>query len=146
VLGIDGRQMHVDQANFVFGVKQIDRSRYEFVTGDVYATDLSAEGPFEIALCLGFLYHVSDPATLIEKIGELKEPCLLELRGRPRLPLRWPSGILLCEGPRPPARDRGRVGASHRAPPSLGRGQVACLDGERRHASTSARCPSPHGR
>ena len=40
VLGIDGRQMHVDQANLVFDVKEIDRSRYEFVKGDVYATDL----------------------------------------------------------------------------------------------------------
>src|SRR5207247_6408657 len=77
VLGIDGRQMHVDQANFVFDVKEIDRSRYEFVKGDVYATDLSANGPFEIVLCLGLLYHVSDPATLIEKIRELNTELLV---------------------------------------------------------------------
>jgi SAM-dependent methyltransferase len=86
VLGIDGRQMHVDQANFVFEVKEIDRSRYEFVTGDVYATDLSAEGPFEIALCLGLLYHVSDPATLIEKIGELNTEVLLIDTSLSRMP------------------------------------------------------------
>jgi SAM-dependent methyltransferase len=77
VLGIDGRQMHVDQANLVFDVKEIDRSRYEFVKGDVYATDLSANGPFEIVLCLGLLYHVSDPAALIEKIGELTTDLLV---------------------------------------------------------------------
>jgi tRNA (mo5U34)-methyltransferase len=76
-LGIDGRQMHIDQANFVFDVNEIDRSRYEFVRGDVYATDLSASGPFEIVLCLGLLYHVSDPAALIEKIGELNTELLV---------------------------------------------------------------------
>jgi SAM-dependent methyltransferase len=77
VLGIDGRQMHIDQANFVFDVEQVDSSRYEFVRGDVYATDLAANGPFEIVLCLGLLYHVSDPATLIEKIGELNTELLV---------------------------------------------------------------------
>jgi tRNA (mo5U34)-methyltransferase len=77
VLGIDGRQMHVDQANFVFGVKNIDRSRYEFTQGDVDATDLSARGPFDIALCLGLLYHVSDPAALIGRISELSPEVLV---------------------------------------------------------------------
>lgn len=28
VMGIDGRQMHIDQANFVFKVKEIEASRY----------------------------------------------------------------------------------------------------------------------
>ncbi|MEK6272877.1 MAG: methyltransferase domain-containing protein [Actinomycetota bacterium] len=86
VLGIDGRQMHIDQADFVFRVKGIDRGRYEFVRGDVYATDLSAKGPFEIVLCLGLLYHVSDPATLIEKIGELNTELLLIDTSLSRLP------------------------------------------------------------
>jgi tRNA (mo5U34)-methyltransferase len=86
VLGIDGRQMHIDQANFVFDVKEIDRSRYEFVQGDVYATDLSAKGPFEVTLCLGLLYHVSDPATLIEKIGELNTELLLIDTSLSRMP------------------------------------------------------------
>jgi tRNA (mo5U34)-methyltransferase len=34
VLGIDGRQMHIDQANFVFDVKEVDRSRYELDTAE----------------------------------------------------------------------------------------------------------------
>ena len=85
VLGIDGRQMHIDQADFVFEVKGVDRARYEFVLGDV-TTDLSAKGPFEIALCLGLLYHVSDPATLIEKISELNTELLLIDTSLSRLP------------------------------------------------------------
>ena len=72
VLGVDGRQMHIDQANFVFDVKGISHSRYEFVRGDVAEVDLSAKGPFDIVLCLGLLYHVSDPAALVEMIAELK--------------------------------------------------------------------------
>jgi SAM-dependent methyltransferase len=86
VLGIDGRQMHIDQANFVFDVNEIDRSRYEFVQGDVYATDLSAKAPFEIVLCLGLLYHVSDPATLIEKIGALNTELLVIDTSLSRMP------------------------------------------------------------
>jgi tRNA (mo5U34)-methyltransferase len=86
VLGVDGRQMHVDQANLVFEVKGIDESRYEFVAGDVYTTDLAAKGPFEIVLCLGLLYHVSDPATLIEMIGELNTELLLIDTSLSRLP------------------------------------------------------------
>ncbi|MEA2517439.1 MAG: tRNA (mo5U34)-methyltransferase, partial [Actinomycetota bacterium] len=39
VLGIDGRQMHVDQADLVFEVKGIDRGRYDFVTGNIFEYD-----------------------------------------------------------------------------------------------------------
>ena len=41
VLGIDGRQMHIEQANFVFEVKEVEKSRYDFVAGDIFATDFS---------------------------------------------------------------------------------------------------------
>jgi tRNA (mo5U34)-methyltransferase len=97
VLGVDGRQMHIDQASFVFDVKGIDESRYEFVAGEVFTTDLAAKGPFEIVLCLGLLYHVSDPAALIEKIGELNTELLLIDTTLSRMPgrfleLRWDRG------------------------------------------------------
>jgi SAM-dependent methyltransferase len=75
VLGIDGRQMHIDQANFIFEAKGIDRSCYEFVLDDVYAAD--PDGPFDVVLCLGLLYHVSDPVTLIEKIAGLNDEVLV---------------------------------------------------------------------
>jgi SAM-dependent methyltransferase len=71
VLGLDGREMHVDQANFVFETKGIDPERYEFVTGDVNSMDLSSWGPFDVVLCLGLLYHISDPASLINRIAGL---------------------------------------------------------------------------
>lgn len=77
VLGIDGRQMHVDQANFVFQVKEIDSSRYQFVVGDVFDLDFREFGAFDIVLCLGLMYHVSKPILLIEKISLVNSDLLL---------------------------------------------------------------------
>ena len=68
VLGIDGRQMHVDQANLVFEAKGIEASRYRFELGDIYALDLE-EQTFDIVLCLGLLYHVRKPFELMERIA-----------------------------------------------------------------------------
>jgi tRNA (mo5U34)-methyltransferase len=64
VLGIDGRQMHVDQANFVFEAKGIDPARYRFELGNVLSHPVS--GDFDVAFCLGLLYHVSKPTELFE--------------------------------------------------------------------------------
>jgi tRNA (mo5U34)-methyltransferase len=77
VLGIDGRQMHVDQANLVFEVKEIDRDRYHFMAGDVYDVDLRVNGPFDVVLFLGLMYHVSKPVALVEKISEVNHDFLV---------------------------------------------------------------------
>jgi tRNA (mo5U34)-methyltransferase len=77
VLGIDGRQMHIDQANLVFEVKQVDKSRYQFRTGNVFTEDFSREGPFDVVLCLGLLYHVSRPVELFEKISAVNTDVLV---------------------------------------------------------------------
>lgn len=69
VLGVDGRQMHVDQANLVFDAKGVDPGRYRFEVSDVLELDLTAEAPFDIVLCLGLLYHVSKPFELMERIS-----------------------------------------------------------------------------
>lgn len=67
VLGIDGRQMHVDQANLVFEAKEVDPGRYRFVEGNVLTADLDPKPPFQIVLCLGLLYHVSAPVELLRR-------------------------------------------------------------------------------
>jgi SAM-dependent methyltransferase len=67
VLGLDGRQMHVDQARLVFEAKGVDPSRYRFELADVFAAELD-EPPFDVVLCLGLLYHVSKPFELMERI------------------------------------------------------------------------------
>jgi tRNA (mo5U34)-methyltransferase len=77
VLGIDGRQMHVEQANLVFEVSQVDPGRYEFRTGNVFTDDFSDKGPFDIVLCLGLMYHVSKPVELVERASAVNTDVLL---------------------------------------------------------------------
>ncbi len=76
VLGIDGRQMHVDQANFVFDVHAIEKNRYRFVQGDVFDMDLAQYGPFDVVLFLGLMYHINKPVELIEKIAAVNTDVL----------------------------------------------------------------------
>lgn len=64
VLGIDGRQMHVDQSKLVFEAKRIPQNRYRFELGNVF--DEMSAGDFDVVLCLGLLYHVSKPMELFE--------------------------------------------------------------------------------
>jgi SAM-dependent methyltransferase len=77
VLGLDGRQMHVDQANFVFEVNEIDDDRYDFVAGNLFDVDLRRFGTFDIVLCLGLMYHISKHVHLMEKISEVNSDVLL---------------------------------------------------------------------
>ncbi len=62
VLGIDGRETCIEQANLVFEAKGLDRSRYRFEHVNVFEWD-AREG-FDVALCLGLLDHVSRPVEL----------------------------------------------------------------------------------
>jgi SAM-dependent methyltransferase len=77
VLGIDGRQTHIDQAKFVFDVKCINKDRYNFRAGNIF--DLLNEdlGKFDIVLCLGLMYHISKHMTLLERISALNTDLLV---------------------------------------------------------------------
>jgi tRNA (mo5U34)-methyltransferase len=77
VLGIEGRQMHVDQASFVFEVKEVERDRYDFVMGDIFKTDFRQFGTFDVVLYLGLMYHISKPMELMEKISEVNDDILV---------------------------------------------------------------------
>jgi SAM-dependent methyltransferase len=69
VLGVEGRQTYIDQAELVFEANAVDRARYRFLVGDLFSLDLQGDAPFDIVLCLGLLYHVSKPMSLFERIG-----------------------------------------------------------------------------
>jgi tRNA (mo5U34)-methyltransferase len=77
VLGIEGRQMHVDQASFVFEVKEVERDRYDFFVGDIFETDFRQFGTFDVVLYLGLMYHISKPMELMEKISEVNDDILV---------------------------------------------------------------------
>ncbi len=74
VFGIDGRQMHVDQANLVFEAKGVEPSRYRFEVGNFLHRSF---GAFDLALCLGVLYHVSSPVDLFDAMAATKAELLL---------------------------------------------------------------------
>jgi 2-polyprenyl-3-methyl-5-hydroxy-6-metoxy-1,4-benzoquinol methylase len=77
VLGIDGRRMHIEQAEFVFDAKGVDPNRYEFRCADVFDALNGDLGKFDVVLCLGLLYHVSKPVTLLELIVGLDTDILV---------------------------------------------------------------------
>jgi tRNA (mo5U34)-methyltransferase len=79
VLGVDGRDMHIEQAELVFDVKEIDGSRYEFAVGNVFDFDYSKFEDFDIVLCLGLMYHVSKPVELMEAIERVNSDiCVID--------------------------------------------------------------------
>ncbi|RMD69308.1 MAG: DUF1698 domain-containing protein, partial [Gammaproteobacteria bacterium] len=67
VLGIDARRMHIEQAELVFKAKGIPKERYRFVHANIFDVALPASS-FDIALCLGLLYHTCKPMELLERI------------------------------------------------------------------------------
>jgi SAM-dependent methyltransferase len=69
VVGIDGRRMHVEQAELVFEVKRVERDRYAFEQADLLALETVDGGPFDVVLCLGLLYHVNRPVELMRLIA-----------------------------------------------------------------------------
>jgi len=69
VQGIEARRMHVEQAELVFEVEGIDRSRVRLVEADLLATDAEPWGRFDVVLCLGLLYHVNRPVELFTRIA-----------------------------------------------------------------------------
>ena len=69
--------MHVDQASFVFEVKEVERDHYDFVVGDIFETDFRQFGSFDVVLFLGLLYHISKPMELMEKISEVNDDILV---------------------------------------------------------------------
>jgi SAM-dependent methyltransferase len=66
VLGIDGRNEHVEQAQLVFEAKGVEPERYRFELGNIFEHDLHEH--FDVVLCLGLMYHVSRPVELFETI------------------------------------------------------------------------------
>jgi len=77
VLGIDGRQMHIDQANFVFRVNQVEKSKYDFIEGNIFNLDLRQFGAFDVVLCLGLMYHINKHVNLLESIDYINNDILV---------------------------------------------------------------------
>ena len=77
VMGIDARDMHIQQAELVFNTLEIETSRYRFIKADVFDIDFHRSGPFDIVLFLGLMYHISKPIELMEKIAAINSDFLV---------------------------------------------------------------------
>lgn len=86
IVGLDGRQMHIDQANFVFDVKEVDKTKYEFHCGNVYDLNFEDFGEFDIVICLGFFHHMNRHVELLDKISRVNRDILLLETRVTRLP------------------------------------------------------------
>ena len=71
VLGIEGRETHVEKAMFVKDALSLNN--VAFVQDDVRNLSKDKYGSFDVVLCLGILYHldVPDVFQFIERIGEV---------------------------------------------------------------------------
>jgi len=77
VLGVDHQEMAIEQAELVFEMREIQPERFEFRLGDVYALDPATIGQFDVVLCLGLLYHVSQPVQLMAALSALASDFLV---------------------------------------------------------------------
>lgn len=69
VLGVDGREDCVEQANLVFEAKGVQDTRYRFEQGNVFEREL--EESFDVVLCLGLLNVVAKPVALFELMSRV---------------------------------------------------------------------------
>ena len=80
-MGIDGRQMHIDQANFVFEVNEIDKNKYKFVSGNILDLNFQEFGTFDVVFCHGLFSHGSKHMQILEKIAQVNSDIrLIETR------------------------------------------------------------------
>lgn len=68
VVGVDARELHIEQAELVFEAKGIPRERYRFEHANVFERQARQSERFDIVLCLGLLDHVAKPFELFEVI------------------------------------------------------------------------------
>ncbi|WP_017593078.1 class I SAM-dependent methyltransferase [Nocardiopsis potens] len=77
VLGVDGRASHVEQARFVFRARGVPPERYRFRRADVERYDPAEDGPFDVVLLLGLLYHLARPVEVLERIAALEPEAIV---------------------------------------------------------------------
>lgn len=83
VLGIDGKDSYIDQANLVFDAKGIDSARYRFENGNIFEHEFNER--FDVVLCLGLLSVVAKPVELFELMASLDPELIVIDTGLSRL-------------------------------------------------------------
>ena len=76
VVGVEGRDLFVKQAELFWSEnKPLPESQYKFILGNVLDEDIWSqirkEGPFDVTLCTGILYHLPEYRQLLSWISEV---------------------------------------------------------------------------
>jgi SAM-dependent methyltransferase len=78
VIGIDFSDDRIKCAEFIANTIKSD-ARINFMCGDVYKISDYFNNKFDVVLCFGGLYHIADPAYVLQQIHELvKEKLILQ--------------------------------------------------------------------
>jgi SAM-dependent methyltransferase len=75
VLGIDGRDTYIEQAELVFEAKGVEQARYRFEQANIF--EYTLEERFDVVLCLGLLNVVSKPVALFELMSSSEAPLIV---------------------------------------------------------------------
>jgi SAM-dependent methyltransferase len=82
LVAVEGRAAYVEQGNLYWSENRfLQPGRFEFLQGDVTATPtweaLAARGPYDLALCLGILYHIPDYRQLLRRLAAVTGEAIL---------------------------------------------------------------------
>lgn len=69
VLGVEGVQSYVEQANLVFEAQGVEAGRFRFEQGNIFEHEFAER--FDIVLCLGLMEHIAKPLELFEIIARV---------------------------------------------------------------------------
>ena len=69
VVAVEARQPNIARARLI--QRLLNLTNVEFVQGDLETLDLSKLGRFDAVFCVGLLYHLTAPWTLIERIAKV---------------------------------------------------------------------------
>lgn len=76
VVGVEYSEERIECAKFIAGTIQTDCS-IQFKCGDIYRIADYFDEPFDVTLCFGGLYHIADPAFVLQQIHSLTRECLI---------------------------------------------------------------------
>jgi 2-polyprenyl-3-methyl-5-hydroxy-6-metoxy-1,4-benzoquinol methylase len=70
VEGVEMTGSLVRQARFALSRSGVDAERYRIIQGDAYKRLAQSEAAFDVIFCLGFFYHINDPALLMSLMSK----------------------------------------------------------------------------
>jgi SAM-dependent methyltransferase len=75
VVAVEGRRGNLARARFVQGLT--GRTNVTFTHGSLETLDLAALGRFDVVLCMGLLYHLPEPWSLLERVASAADALFL---------------------------------------------------------------------